>query len=329
MRLAAFPISLLAMALTACGGVDQDRPPERITVPRGATLTAVAESLSSRGVIGSKRFFKFYAKLTGRESEIQAGIFDLRHGTSVPGILDALVHGREATDPLALPEGLMLSEVAEQVQLQLGTDPDSFAAAVRDSALLSEVGAPAETLEGYLYPSTYYVLARATARDIVSQMVAEFQAQWRSEWDARLDELGMTKHEVVILASIIEGEVQDRSDSRLVSSVYHNRLRRGMRLQADPTVIYSLGHRRRLFERDYAVRSPYNTYRIDGLPPGPINQPSAASIEAALMPADTDYLYFVAGSNGRHVFTRTYQEHLAAIRRVRNPGAERSANQED
>ncbi len=326
MKLSRLSIALSAFALTACGGVDQNQPPERMVVPRGATLTAVAESLSARGIIDSKRFFKLYAKLTGRESEIQAGVYDFHRGTSISGILDALVNGREATDLLSLPEGLMLSEVTEQVQFQLGIEPDSFAAAVRDSLLLAEVGAPAETLEGYLYPSTYYVLARATARDLVTQMIAEFQAQWQSEWDARLVELGMTKHEIVILASIIEGEVQDRSDSRLVSSVYHNRLRRGMRLQADPTVIYSLGRRRRLFERDYAVRSPYNTYRIDGLPPGPINQPSATSIEAALLPADTDYLYFVAASDGRHVFTRTYSEHLAAIRRVRNSGHERSAN---
>jgi UPF0755 protein len=326
MRLLRFGYLLVATAVCACGDVHQNLPPERVTVPRGATLTAVAESLTARGIIGSKRFFKLYAKLTGRESEIQAGVYDFRPGTSTRAILYALVNGREAVDPLILPEGLMLSEVAEQVQIQLGTEPDSFAVAARDSGLLAQVGAPAETLEGYLYPSTYYVLARASARDIVSQMVAEFRAQWRPEWDARLVELGMTRHEIVILASIIEGEVQDRSDSRLVSSVYHNRLRRGMRLQADPTVIYSLGQRRRLFERDYSIQSPYNTYRIDGLPPGPINQPSAPSIEAALFPADTEFLYFVAGANGKHVFTRTYREHLAAIRRVRNSGPESSAN---
>jgi UPF0755 protein len=312
---------VLALTISACGGVNQDQQPVRMTVPRGATLTTVAESLSVRGIIGSPRIFKMYARLTGQESEIQAGTYDFRRGASARAILDALVHGREATDALILPEGLMLSEVTEQVHLQLGTDPDSLAAAVRDSALLAELGAPAETLEGYLYPSTYYVRASANAREIVAQMVAEFQAQWNPGWDERLTALGMTKHETVTLASIIEGEVRDRSDSRLVSSVYHNRLRRGMRLQADPTVIYSLGQRRRLFERDYSVRSPYNTYLIDGLPPGPINQPSATSIEAALAPADTEFLYFVAGTNGRHVFTRTYREHLAAIRQVRNSGS--------
>lgn len=310
---------LIAVALTACGGVDQNAQPERMTVPRGATLTSVAESLSVRGIIGSKRVFKLYAKLTGRESAVQAGIYDFRPGTSARAILDALVHGREATDPLALPEGLMLTEISEQVQRQLAIDPDSFRAAVRDSSLLADFEIPAETFEGYLYPSTYYVLARATARDVVRQMVSEFSSRWRPEWDAQLASLGMTKHEIVILASIIEGEVEDRSDSKLVSSVYHNRLRRGMRLQADPTVIYSLGLRRRLYERDYAFRSPYNTYLIDGLPPGPINQPSVSSIEAALEPADTEFLYFVARGDGRHVFTRTYQEHLAAIRQVRGP----------
>ena len=319
MKLSIYRPWVLAVAFAACGGVDQNDPPERMTVPRGATLTVVADSLSARGIIGSPRFFKLYAKLTGRESAIQAGTYDFRHGESTRSILDALVHGREAFDPLILPEGLMLSEVSEQVQLQLGADPDSFSAAVRDSVLLAALGTPAETLEGYLYPSTYHVLASATARDIVNQMVTEFQAQWNPEWETRLTQLGMTRHEIVILASIIEGEVQDRSDSKLVSSVYHNRLRRGMRLQADPTVIYSLGRRRRLFERDYSVRSPYNTYLIDGLPPGPINQPSSSSIEAALAPSDTEFLYFVAGSNGSHVFTRTYREHLAAVRQVREP----------
>lgn len=320
MKPSTFRFCVVTVACVACGGVDQEQPPERVTVPREATLTTVAESLSARGIIGSQRLFKLYAKLTGRQREIQAGTYDFRRGTSMRSILDALVHGREATDPLILPEGLMLSEVAEQVRLQLGTDPESFAAAVRDSALRAEVGTISETLEGYLYPSTYYVRVGASAREIVAQMVAEFQTQWNPEWDARLSQIGMTRHEIVILASIIEGEVHDRSDSKLVSSVYHNRLRRGMRLQADPTVIYSLGQRRRLFERDYSVRSPYNTYLIDGLPPGPINQPSTSSIEAALEPADTEFLYFVAGSNGKHVFTRTYREHLTAVRQVRNPG---------
>jgi UPF0755 protein len=148
-------------------------------------------------------------------------------------------------------------------------------------------------------------------------MVAEFEDQWRPEWNARLEELGMSRDEIVTLASIIEGEARHSGDRPYVSSVYHNRLDRGMRLQADPTVIYALGRRRRLFERDYELSSRYNTYRIDGLPPHPIGQPSAASIEAALYPRRTNFLYFVAGEDGKHVFSRTYSDHLATIRAIR------------
>ncbi|UCF41505.1 MAG: endolytic transglycosylase MltG, partial [Gemmatimonadota bacterium] len=137
-------------------------------------------------------------------------------------------------------------------------------------------------------------------------------------WTLRLDQLGMTRHEIVTLASIIEGEAPHEADRPYVSSVYHNRLERGMRLQADPTVIYALGGWRRLSRDDLAVQSPYNTYRVNGLPPGPINQPSTASIVAALYPAPSEYLYFVADASGRHYFTHTYRQHLSMIRQIRN-----------
>lgn len=212
----------------------------------------------------------------------------------------------------------MLAEVQRAAVTQLGVDPDAFLQAASDPSLLRRVGARGRTLEGYLYPSTYHVRVGASARELVEQMVDEFERQWRPEWDARVAELGLSRDEVVTLASIIEGEVRVHQDRAYVSSVYHNRLNRGMRLQADPTVVYALGRRRRLFERDYRTRSPYNTYQIDGLPPNPIGQPSTASLEAALYPRRTDFLYFVADSAGRHVFSRTYRDHLATIRRIRS-----------
>ncbi len=310
-------ITLLAVA-SACGDANPPGEVERITVPRGATLSAVAETLSQRGIIGSPRLFRLYAKATGREGDIQAGTFELPQDASMRLILRTLVSGTEALETLTLPEGLMLSELPSLVQRQLGIDPDSFLVAARDSKLLRQLGITAETLEGYLYPSTYYVTVTATARDLVSQMVAEFEDRWRPEWNARLEEIGMTRHEIVILASIIEGEVRYGPDGKFVSSVYHNRLARGMRLQADPTVIYALGRRRRLYQRDYRTPSPYNTYLINGLPPGPITQPSEASLEAALYPHNTNYLYFVARPDGKHVFSRTHREHLDATRDVRS-----------
>jgi len=313
-------ITLLAVA-SACGDANPPGEVERITVPRGATLSAVAETLSQRGIIGSPRLFRLYAKATGREGDIQAGTFELPQDASIRLILRTLVSGTEALETLTLPEGLMLSELPSLVQRQLGIDPDSFLVAARDSKMLRQLGITAETLEGYLYPSTYYVTVTATARDLVSQMVAEFEDRWRPEWNARLEEIGMTRHEIVILASIIEGEVRYGPDGKFVSSVYHNRLARGMRLQADPTVIYALGRRRRLYQRDYRTPSDYNTYLINGLPPGPITQPSEASIEAALYPHNTDYLYFVARPDGKHVFSRTHREHLNATQDVRRQEA--------
>jgi UPF0755 protein len=150
-------------------------------------------------------------------------------------------------------------------------------------------------------------------------MAQEFVDRWRPEWDARVAELNMTRHQIVTLASIIESEVRYDPDRSYVSAVYHNRLKRGMPLQADPTVVYAHGRRmRRVWEKDLRVRSPYNTYMNRGLPPGPISQASDSSIVAALYPAPVGYLYFVAQPDGKHVFSASYAEHLAAIRRVRN-----------
>ncbi len=305
------------LAVLGCGFPQSAGDTVRVTIPRGATLAAVAESLHAAAVIRSQSLFRFYARLGGRARTVQAGTYELPRGARQRRLLELLQTGRPAAKRLVLPEGLMLTEIADQVERQLGIPRDSVLAAARDSALRARFDVPAASLEGYLYPSTYLVRADARARDVVRQMAEEFAARWRPAWDARRDSLGLTRHELVTLASIIEGEVRVARDRRFVSSVYHNRLRRGMRLQADPTVIYALGRRRRLFEKDYQTRSPYNTYLINGLPPGPIGSPSAASIDAALSPARTDFLYFVARPDGQHVFSRTLQEHLETIRDVR------------
>ena len=169
-----------------------------------------------------------------------------------------------------------------------------------------------------MYPTTYVVPMRMRARDLVKLMTHEFIARWQPEWDARLGELHMTRHQIVTLASIIEAEVRYRPDRPYVSAVYHNRLKRGMALQADPTIIYAYGRRlHRVWERQLQIRSPYNTYLNPGLPPGPIAQPSDSSLIAALYPAPIGYLYFVAQPDGKHIFSASYADHLAAIRRVR------------
>lgn len=307
---------VVAATLAACtAGGSQDTV--RITIPRGASLRAVAETLATHEVISAPRWFRTYASLLGEARSIPAGTYDLPLHASVRAVLTALVTGPAATNKLVIPEGLMLSEVAQQVQEQLGIPTDSFIAAAHDSTLRADVRTSAPTLEGYLYPSTYQVQVGADAHEIVRQMVDEFETRWQPAWDARLDTLGLTRQQIVTLASIIEGEVKVPSDRELVSSVYHNRLARGMRLQADPTVIYAIGHRRRLYEKDYTHPSPYNTYLIDSLPPGPIGEPSVADLQAALYPAKTDYLYFVAAPDGHHIFSRTLRDHLRAVDSVR------------
>ncbi|HEX9727111.1 MAG TPA: endolytic transglycosylase MltG [Gemmatimonadales bacterium] len=304
------------LVLAACGK-PATRESVRVTVPRGAGFTAVSESLQVHGVIGSTRWFRLYARLRGLDRSIQAGVYDLPRGLATPDVFRMLASGSTALERLVIPEGSMLTELAGAVETQLGIPADSVLVAARDAALLDRVGAGAATLEGYLYPSTYHVRVGVSATEVVRQMLAEFEARWRPAWDARADTLGLTRHDIVILASIIEGEVLHDRDRPFVSSVYHNRLRAGWRLQADPTVIYALGRRRRLFQKDYALASPYNTYQIDGLPPGPIGAASAASLAAALYPARTNFFYFVARADGHHVFSRTLREHNAAIARIR------------
>ncbi|MDH3291834.1 MAG: endolytic transglycosylase MltG [Gemmatimonadota bacterium] len=308
----------LLFGLVACVDAPSTIDTVTVTVPRGATLRAVAESLASQDVVESASLFRFYATLKGQGRAVQAGTYDVPRNASIGTVLSILVAGRPAERRLTIAEGLTLVEIGGAIEAQLGIPAESVLAAARDDSLGRVLRVRGATLEGYLYPSSYLVPVGASARDVVRQMVVEFQRRWNPAWDARLKALGLSPDELVTLASIIEGEVRYPPDRRYVSSVYHNRLALGMRLQADPTVIYALGRRRRLFERDYQTRSPYNTYRIDGLPPGPIGSPSDKSLEAAIYPARSPFLYFVARPDGKHVFSRTYAEHLRTIREVRS-----------
>jgi len=320
--------ALLAIALWLGGCNPRPQETVRITIPRGTPLKLVAETLEARGVIPSAALLTFHARILGRQREIRAGTYDFPSPTSTRRAIEILLYGREAEVRLAVPEGLTLSELAALVEDRLGISRDSFLAAASDPATLEEFGIPGSTAEGYLYPSTYFLSLETDAREVVRRMLSEFENRWQPRWDQRLEALGLTRHEAVTLASIIEGEVRYAPDRPWVSSVYHNRLRLGMRLQADPTVIYALGQRRRLYEKDYQFPSPYNTYLIDGLPPGPIGQPSAASIEAALNPAKSDFLYLVARSDGKHIFSRTLREHLEAVAAVRGEAARSGSTRE-
>jgi len=317
-----------ASALSACVA---SQKPARVILPPGASFAAVTDSLKAHEVITSPGSFKLMARLRGVDRAVHAGVYEIPAGTRPWTVLTMLSTGRKAALRFTVPEGLTIPEVAALAADKLGIGADSFVSAARDSAAASAaLGMRVSSFEGFLRPETYLVPADISARELVRVMAEGFKSEWQPAWDGRLDSLKMDQLGLVTLASIVEGEARADEERETIAGVYHNRLRIGMALQADPTVQYAIslktGRRKpRLFTRDYAFKSSYNTYLHPGLPPGPVNSPSRRSIEAALYPADVRYLYFVADTNGRHVFSRTYNEHLRAIRKIRGAAGQRGS----
>ena len=313
----AIAAALLLAATSACGSSS----PEgygRVTIPQGAAFRTAADSLHAEGFVSSPWLFRVYARVTGRDRQIRAGTYVLEHGLSWNELVNALRKGQGIERRVTIPEGWSLTQIVPELAANLGVPEDSVRAAVRDPALRSELGITTPTLEGYLFPDTYIFSYGTQARAAVQELVRHFEEVWQPQWNDRLRELGMSRNDVVTLASIIEKEARLAEERPVISAVYHNRLRLGMPLQADPTVQYALGeHHDRVLYRDLEVESPYNTYRHTGLPPGPIASPGRASIEAALYPASVPYLYFVADSDGHHEFRTTFKEHREAKERIR------------
>jgi UPF0755 protein len=282
----------------------------------------VAESLEARGVIANPCWFKLVGRLRGTHRRIQPGLYEFTPGTPTGEILDRLAAGDAIRLSLTLPEGATLWDLARNAERQLQLPRDSIWAAARDSALRAEFGIPGESVEGWLKPETYLFGGYENARDVVRRFLEERRQAWPADWQARANAADLDQVEVLILASIVEAEAFLPEELPRIAAVYRNRLRLGMPLQADPTIQYAFlldsGERKsRLFNRDYAYQSPYNTYLHPGLPPTPIGNPSDAAIEAVLSPADVRDLYFVARGDGSHVFARSYAEHLRNIRAIR------------
>ncbi|HEU5171386.1 MAG TPA: endolytic transglycosylase MltG [Gemmatimonadales bacterium] len=296
----------------------------RVTIPPRATVRVAAESLAAHGIVRSRLWFRVLARIRGVDRSIQAGVYEFPRNAPIGDVMAALASGRTATARLTLPEGLAIPDIAALVAQRLGVSADSVIAAARDPALADSLQLPGRSLEGFLFPETYAVPIATPAREIVRTLAESFKAAWRPEWSARLDTLRWSQLEAVTLASIVEGEARADDERAIIAGVYHNRLRIGMALQADPTVQYALllatGQRKpRLYSKDYRFPHPYNTYLRPGLPPGPVNSPGRRSLEATLYPAKVPFLYFVAMPDGRHRFAATYDEHLrnvAASRRA-------------
>ncbi len=309
---------MLLLALPGCG--ESGGETVEITVDAGSSARQVAERLENAGLVAHPRAFTLYARLRGAGSRLKSGQYRLPESASWEEILDAIRSGRVVTHPVTIPPGFTLRQIVPRVAAVAGVPADTVLALARDSALAAELGVPGPHLEGYLFPETYRFAAGISPGEALATMVRSYREFWGEEERVRLDSLEMTEREIVTLASIVEREARVAGERPVIAGVYVNRLEEGMRLQADPTVQYLLDRpKERLLYADIerVGDSPYNTYTHAGLPPGPIASPGAASLRAALNPADVPYLYFVARPDGTHIFTRTREEHVAAKERVR------------
>ncbi|MGM0787009.1 MAG: endolytic transglycosylase MltG [Thermodesulfobacteriota bacterium] len=290
--------------------------PVEVKVEPGQSFRAVSDKLLEEELIEHPLKFRILAAYQKATTKIKAGEYRIS-GTMTPDqILGQLSEGRVVLHPLTVAEGLNIYQVAENAARADLCTAQEFTDAATDPELLESIGVPAKTVEGYLFPETYFFEKPVSPETIIRTMVSRFKSVFSDSWKQRAKDLGFSVHETVTLASIIEKETGVEGERKIISSVFHNRLEKGMRLETDPTVIYGIkDFDGNLTRKDLRNPTPYNTYTNFGLPPGPIANPGKASLEAALYPADTDFLFFVARPDKTHHFSTNLKEHNRAVRK--------------
>ena len=286
-----------------------------VTIPTGTGTSGIAEILKENNLIKNTGVFKFQSKSKGYDGKYKAGQYSLSPGMSMEDIMKVLIAGKADTVRFTIPEGYDIKRTTEKLAKEGLINADAFAKEVEsgqfDYDFLKDAPAGPNRLEGFLFPDTYEIFANANEHDIIDKMLYQFNKVFTKEYYARAEELGMSVRDVVTLASIIEREARIPEDRPVIASVFYNRLKINMPLQSCATVQYILGEQKPVLSvKDTQIESPYNTYLHPGLPPGPIASPGADSIKAALYPADTDYLYFLAKGDGSHAFSSTYDQFL-------------------
>ena len=286
-----------------------------VRVEQGEPFTAVVHKLHEQKVITNERLFTIWARITGAEKKVHWGLYRFDTGLPPREVLHRMVIGKAVFQTVTVPEGLTVREVADLLAKLQIAEREKFLTVASDPDLLKSLGLESKGLEGYLFPNTYHFTPSTSEKEIITTMVEQF----RKASEPLLSQLdtgsGLSAHEIVTLASIIEKETGVDSERPLVSAVFHNRLKLNMSLQSDPTVIYGLrDFNGDLTRKDLKDASPYNTYRIPALPPGPICNPSLASIKAALAPADVPYLFFVSKNDGTHAFSENLETHNQAVK---------------
>ena len=309
---------MIAYMIRYLDPVDADAKPVQLKIVRGMSSQAIAKQLAHKDLIHNPWAFLLAAHLSGVTHRLQVGSYHLSGAMSIPQIIDHLKDGKVITHQLVVPEGLTIADIGKLwEQGGFGSAAD-FNEAAKDAKWKLNYKIEGKTLEGYLFPDTYQFPDGAPPELLIQTMLDEFERRWSAELSEEAKALGFSKHEIITLASIIETEARVPDERSLISAVFHNRLRRGWKLQADPTALYGLGNPNRPpTAADLRIDSPYNTYLYKGLPPGPICNPGIASILAALRPALTEYMYFVASGGGKHYFSKTLREHRNMINKAR------------
>lgn len=296
-----------------------------IEIAPGSSFTAISKKMEKSGAINNERFFYFYAKLKGLQSRAKAGEYMVEAAMTTNDILDMLVKGSVLHHRITIPEGYNMYQIAELLEEKEIADKKDFIKKVKDKKLIQSLNVKGVSLEGYLYPETYFFHKGMKTEDIIRQMVNRFHTVFTDDLKSKGKKMGFTAQEIVTLASIIEKETGNPDERPLISAAFHNRLKKKMRLQSDPTTIYGIietfdGNLRK---KDLLQKTPYNTYKIDGLPLGPIANPGIESIKAALNPAHVDYIFFVSMNNGSHIFSETYKEHRKNVWKYQKSGRNR------
>ncbi len=285
----------------------------------GMSFQALAAKLKQEGIIRYRGYFTLIGRLQGVTRRVRVGYYGFGTHMSLWKVLETLRKGRVIEYQVIVPEGYNLFQIGWTLsQTPLLPDPNIFIALAQDPAFTRSLGIEAETLEGYLFPDTYYLPKGIAVQDIAKRMVQRYQGVFTEGYRSRAKALGFTEHQIITLASIVEKEAKVEAERKTIAAVYHNRLKKNMKLQADPTAVY--GTRawvKKVTAQDLKRRTPYNTYLHRGLPPGPIANPGQGAILATLYPEQVEYLFFVAQGDGSHFFSTTFEEHEKGIDRYR------------
>ena len=295
------------------------KSPVCFEIPKGESLDQITDKLYAKGIIPNRTSMKVAAFIYGAEKKIRAGRYEIPNGLSYLDLIELFLYGKaDFLVNVKLYDGSRIKSMAATLKFGAFIDSASFVNECNDRNFIDSLGLDYPTIEGYLLPQQYSIYERSSAKEVIGKIYKGFNKFFNDSLRNRAKELGYSVHEIVTLASIIEGETKNKKEMPVIAEVYYNRLKRGMKLEADPTIQYLIeGKWRRLLYQDLKKDSPYNTYMYYGLPPGPINNPGKPALLAALYPDNDNYLYFVADGNGGHKFSKTYSEHLKNVREYR------------